>query len=181
MSNLDMYHSLIKEIDNLQRQRLSIISLNEGKLSYSDGPNTRENGLYWIYTDYSDNDFSRSTPCSKSGSVNFSEMVAKNSRIKELCQEQVDAYRLVYNGIGGVGPKGGGGLRERILGEYRGGTGTGSLAIRDSSLSDLSRWRVSYVLWSEIDFFKDFEYKPFSNAIEGLWRLHYGWPILCTK
>lgn len=176
-----MYQPLIEEIDRLQRKRLSIVSLEENKLTFTDGPETKKDGLYWIYTDYSDNDLIESNPCSKKGSINFSDMVVRNSDIKELCQEQVGSFRLVYSGIGGVGSKGYGGLRERILEEYRGGSGTGSLAIKDSSLSDLSRWRVSYILWSEISFSKHYEYKPFSTAIEGLWRLHYGWPLLCTK
>jgi hypothetical protein len=176
-----MFQSLIEEINSLQKKRLSEISLINNKLNYNEGAKTKEDGMYWIYTNHSNKDFIDSVPCTKKGSIVFSDLVTKNLSVNELCQEEIDGFRLVYSGIGGVGPKGSGGLRERILEEYRGGSGTGSLAIKDSSLSDLSCWRVSYVLWSELKFPKDYEYRPFSTAIEGLWRLHYGWPLLCTK
>ncbi len=176
-----MYQSLIHKTNELQRERLSCVSIEKGKLSYKDGPATKEDGMYWIYTDHCTDDLIKSNKCSKKGSISFKDMVTKNTDIKELCKEKVDDFSLVYSGIGGVGLKGHGGLRERILEEYRGGSGTGSLAINGSSLSDLSRWRVSYVLWSEMSFPKEYEYRPFSTAIEGLWRLHYGWPLLCSK
>lgn len=176
-----MLQSLIEEIDSLQKKRLSAISFTNNKLKYDEGPKTKEDGMYWIYTNHCDKDFIDSVPCAKKGSIVFSCVVNNNLGVNELCQDEINGFRLVYSGIGGVGPKGSGGLRERILEEYRGGSGTGSLAIKGSSLSDLSRWRVSYVLWSELNFPKDYEYRPFSTAIEGLWRLHYGWPLLCTK
>jgi len=154
---------------------------NENKLIYKAGPPTKTNGMYWIYTDYTNDELLNSTPCLKRGSIDFAKMVINNQKINGLCSESVDDFRLVYSGIGGVGSAGAGGLRERILEEFRGGEGTGSLAINCSSLSVLTRWRVSYVLWSEVSFPKIYEYRPFSTAVEGLWRLHYGWPILCTK
>ena len=176
-----MFDSLIDEINNIQRKRLSKVSLENGKLLYRNGPGTRQDGLYWFYTNYSIEEILNSEPCSKKGSINFANTATKNMGISQLCDLEIDGYRLVYSGIGGVGQKGFGGLRERILEEYRGGSGTGSLAIRDSSLSDLARWKVSYVLWSEIQFNKPFDYSPFSTAMEGLWRLHSGWPLLCSK
>jgi len=176
-----MYQEVIEQIDCLQRSRLARVLLENKQLKYCDGPATKENGMYWIYTDYSCKDLIKSTPCPKKGSINFSTLTSRNSELKELCQVKINNFRLVYSGIGGVGQKGHGGLRERILEEYRGGSGTGSLAIKGSSLSDLSRWKVSYVLWSELTFAKEYEYMPFSTAIEGLWRLQYGWPLLCSK
>ena len=178
---LNMYVELIEEINKLQKTRLSEITLLKKRLRYEDGPSTKVDGMYWIYTNYSDSDLLRATPCSKKSSINFSDMILKNKNLLKLCNESIDGFRLVYNGIGGVGPNGGGGLRERIFQEYRGGSGTGSLAIMCSSLSDISRWRVSYVLWSEIPSLNQYEYNPFKTAIEGLWRIRYGWPILCTK
>ncbi|WP_045414688.1 hypothetical protein, partial [Vibrio owensii] len=165
-----MFDSLVDEINDIQRNRLSEVLLENGKLRYQNGPDTRQNGLYWIYTNYSVEEILDSEPCSKKGSINFADIATENMGLTQLCGMEVDGFRLVYSGIGGIGKKGFGGLRERILEEYRGGSGTGSLAIRDSSLSDLSRWRVSYVLWSEIHFSKQFDYLPFSTAMEGLWR-----------
>jgi hypothetical protein len=176
-----MYKTLIDKMDCLQRTRLSCAALEKGRLQYFGGPVRKQDGMYWIYTEHSNDDLIQSRPCSKKGSIDFSALTLRNSNIKELCQYEVDGFRLVYSGIGGLGRKGQGGLRERILEEFRGGSGTGSLAIKGSSLSELSRWRVSYVLWSELMFPKEYEYSPFSTAIEGLWRLEFGWPLLCSK
>lgn len=176
-----MYKSIIEKLHTLQEERLRTVGLQNQRLSLSDGPPTREDGLYWIYTTYSDEELLTATASTKKNSVNFSSLVAHHAELAHLCNQTVGAFRVVYNGIGGLGPKGHGGLRERILGEFRGGHGTGSLAIKDSSLSDLDKWRYSYVLWAEIEFPHSYEYASFSETIERLWRIHYGWPILCTK
>jgi len=142
---------------------------------------TMQDGLYWIYTSYTNSELLNSRPSQKPGSIDFADRVATHRDLQHICTRTVDGFNLVYNGIGGVGPKGSGGLRERILQEYRGGDGTGSLAINDSSLCDLEKWRVSYVLWSEIEFNTPQRYQDFGKTVERLWRLHFGWPILCNK
>jgi hypothetical protein len=175
-----MYREVIEAANQIQVNRLHEISFFDGrqrKLRYRDGPATRRDGLYWIYTSYTEDELSRAVRCQKVGSVDFSAMVDRHRSLSNVCTLEVDGFRLVYNGIGG----GGGGLRERILSEFRGGQGTGALAIRDSSLGDLSRWRVSHVLWSEISFAAHHEYGSFAEVLERLWRIHYGWPLLCTK
>jgi len=176
-----MYLKTIEAINSKQQSRLTRIKLNGSRLKYDNGPKTKCAGLYWIYAKYSDDDFLKSTPCSKKGSVNFASLVNQHKNLYNICKVIEDDFRLVYNGIGGPGSRGYGGLRERILEEFRGGEGTGSLAIKDSSLNDLSNWRVSYVLWSEIPFPSTHAYREFSKTFEHLWRIHYGWPILCAK
>ncbi len=176
-----MFSQIIESINTLQESRLHEVSLIENRLSYPDGPNTKEDGLYWIYTSHTNNDLLNSTPSLKRSSINYSIMVDTYQGINHICSRSVDGYYLVYNGIGGVGPKGYGGLRERILEDYRGGDGTGSLAIKGSSLNTLSNWRVSYVLWSEIPFNSPCNYTDLATTLERLWRIHYGWPILCKK
>jgi hypothetical protein len=155
--------------------------MKKNRLSLDDGPATKQCGLYWIYTTYSNCDFLAATPSTKRGSINFKNLALRHTDLSNVCTNKVGKHRLVYNGIGGTGKKGHGGLRERILEEFRGGEGTGSLAIRGSSLSNLDNWRYSYVLWSEIEFQNPHEYDSFSEIIERLWRIHFGWPILCTK
>lgn len=165
----------------MQESRLCSVSQRNGRLNLSNGPETKQSGLYWIYTTYTDNELLASTPSSKRNSVDFKNIITRHSQLVHVCNRQVQEFRLVYNGIGGLGPKGHGGLRERILGEFRGGNGTGSLAINGSSLNDLQKWRFSYVLWSEIQFDKPHDYSKFAEGLERLWRIHYGWPSLCTK
>jgi hypothetical protein len=176
-----IYKSVIEKLHTMQEGRLRTVGFQNQKLLLSDGPPTKADGLYWIYTTYSDAELLTATASNKRNSVSFGSLVARHAELTHLCDHKVGAFRVVYNGIGGLGPKGYGGLRERILGEFRGGNGTGSLAIRDSSLNDLGKWRYSYVLWSEIEFPQPHEYASFSESIERLWRIHYGWPILCTK
>lgn len=176
-----MYKTTIEQINTLQETRLAQILLRRKRLCLSDSPVTKQNGLYWIYTRYTNQDFLTSTPSTKEASVDYKRIATCHSQLNNVCQRQIDKFRLVYNGIGGLGPKGYGGLRERILGEFRGGKGTGSLAIADSSLNDLEKWRYSYVLWSEIQFPSPHTYARFAKTIERLWRIHYGWPYLCDK
>ena len=176
-----MYKSVVEKLHSMQEGRLRTVCLQNQKLLLSNGPSTKANGLYWIYTTYSDAELLAATASKKTNSVNFSSLVARHAELTHICNHTVGEFRVVYNGIGGLGPKGHGGLRERILGEFRGGNGTGSFAIKDSSLNDLRKWRYSYVLWSEIEFTQTHEYARFSESIERLWRIHYGWPILCTK
>lgn len=176
-----MYKKVVEKIDSIQESRLTEISVMSNRLCYPDGPGTKKDGLYWIYTTYSNEEFLESVPSPKRASIDFRDMVKRHDGLSNTCKKSVDGFRLVYNGVGGIGDKGHGGLRERILGEFRGGEGTGSLAIRDSSLTQLCRWRVSFVLWSEIDFETSHEYRKFGEALETLWRIHFGWPILCRK
>lgn len=176
-----MYKEAIEKMHLLQRMRLMSVSLKGNRLSLPSELCTKQSGLYWIYTTHSNDDLLNATPSTKKGSVNFANLVALHADLSKMCGDEVDGFRVVYNGIGGVGRCGGGGLRERILEEFRGGEGTGALAIRDSSVNTLANWRFSYVLWSEIEFDNPHKYQDFAEGIERLWRIHYGWPVLCTK
>lgn len=177
-----MYEDLIVRIDRIQRERLRQISTSKtGRLNLHDGPDTHVDGMYWIYTDHTDADLIASTPARLRGAIDFCRSVRRHCDNTHVCNVDAGGFRVVYSGIGGVGESEEGGLRERILGEFRGGSGTGSLAIHKSSLSDLTRWRYSYVLWSEVEELAAYSYRPFATSLEGLWRLHFGWPLLCSK
>lgn len=176
-----MYQGTIESINRLQEARLRSITRHNDRLKLIDGPATKIDGLYWIYTTHSDADLLAAAPSPKASAVNFGAMVNRHAFLSHVCRHSVGGYRLVYNGIGGLGPKGHGGLRERILSEFRGAKGTGSLAITDSSLDKLDNWRYSYVLWSEIELPQPQTYRGFAETLELLWRVHYGWPVLCAK
>lgn len=176
-----MYRNAIEQLNALQESRLQMLTRPRMALEYANGPATKTNGLYWIYTDYTDDDLLAATPSPKRKSIVYADMLARHEGLGHICKHEVDGFRLIYNGMGGVGRAGHGGLRERILGEFRGGQGTGSLAICGSSLSDLTRWRVSYVLWEEITLPVPWTFREFGEGLERLWRLHYGWPVICTR
>lgn len=176
-----MYQTIIEKMNSLQQTRLEQVRCENNRLKYEGGPEVKSSGLYWIYTSYSNEELKQSIPSSKRNSVELSKMMERYDGLEKVCNESTNGYRIVYNGIGGVGKKGKGGLRERILQQFRGGEGTGSLAISDTSLNRLNKWRVSYVVWEEIGLPEDHKYLVFSETLEHLWRIHYGWPVLCKK
>lgn len=176
-----MFKNSIESMNALQMNRLSSVTLTNSGLKIGVNPPTKSSGLYWIYTSYSNAELAASTPCPKAGSVEFRELIECHQELNHICKTSINGYRVVYNGIGGVGPKGHGGLRERILEEFRGGQGTGSLAINGTSVNNLEKWRFSYVLWPEIEFDENLGYDRYCEHLERAWRLHYGWPVLCKK
>lgn len=176
-----MYKNTIESMNALQEERLRAISRRDGRLHADGGPPTGQSGLYWIYTRHTDEELLDSIPSPRRASINFKMMAQRHADLDKLCSRKVGDFRVVYSGIGGVGPRGSGGLRERILEEFRGGEGTGSLAIVGSSRNELENWRYSYVLWSEIAVPENPSYAEFGEHLERLWRLHYGWPLLCAR
>ncbi len=176
--------SIISQIDRLRSQRFLTVSSKNHKTSLQDQPVAKCYGLYWLYASYTFAEIANASKAPTKGAVDIPELAQNRQDLAHVCRVNVDGFTLVYNGIGGVGPKGTGGLRERILQEFSGGEGTGSLAISKSSLSDLSKWRYSYVTLSHpnvssADF--DWLYEQWAEKLEMAWRLEYGWPILCAK
>lgn len=176
-----MFHLTLEALNRIQESRLCGVAKVANRLQLESGPPSKSDGLYWLYTTYSDADLRSAVPSQKRNSVPLNILAAHRENLGMICRRTVDDFRVVYNGIGGVGFRGHGGLRERILQEFRGGQGTGSLAICDTSLNDLTRWRYSYVLWSEIEHKESIYYCSFAERLETMWRLHFGWPILCAR
>jgi hypothetical protein len=176
-----MFHLTLEAVNGIQESRLSSVTKPANRLQLQGGPPSKSDGLYWLYTNYSNAEIRSAVPSQKRNSVPINMIAAHRENLGMICSRKVEDFRVVYNGIGGVGLKGHGGLRERILQEFRGGEGTGSLAICDTSLSDLTRWRYSYVLWDEIEHKEAIQYLSFAEGLETMWRLHFGWPILCAR
>lgn len=172
--------SKIREIDLLRSKRLLNISGTQ-KTLLENPPNTHSYGLYWLYTNYTLNDLINSTKAPLKGAIDMAGLANDRQCLAHICNINDQGFRIVYNGIGGVGNKGTGGLRERILQEFSGGCGTGSLAIKKTSLSDLTRWKYSYVIiqGSTIDI--NLPYSLWAEKLENVWRLEFGWPILCKQ
>lgn len=175
--------SRIWEIDRFRSNRLLSIS-ETAKTTLENPPNNHSYGLYWIYTNYTLHDFINSTKAPLSGAIDMAGLTNDRRCLAHICNITDHGFRIVYNGIGGVGKKGSGGLKERILQEFSGGNGTGALAIKKSSLSDLSKWKYSYVILRGNDaasFDIDLPYSVWAERLENAWRLEFGWPILCKQ
>ena len=142
---------------------------------------TGQKGLYWFWTDLSNDDLSEFTS-SESGEIDFREIINRRKSLSysnKMVTE--DGFRLVYNGIGD-------GLRERILQELRGSSGTtGTLSL--NSKGESSNWKVSYIDIDEVDRINDelndeadeIIYREWIHKLERDWRIEFGWPILCEK
>jgi hypothetical protein len=178
-----MYLATLAQMNTLQESRLSAVGRTATqRLKLGQDPVTKASGLYWIWTNYTDAELLAAVPSPKRASIDIAGLTARQQNLASICRRNSGDFRLVYNGIGGQGPAGHGGLRERILEEFRGGEGTGSLAILGSSVNDLARWRYSWVRWDEIAWSPPaLVYAQNCEMIERLWRLQYGWPLLCTK
>lgn len=175
-----MYRTTLEAIQKLQLTRLTQIVVKDNRLALPKSLPIRIDGLYWLYTNHTNQELCDASKCDLRNSVDIGRLANAHQGLKHVCSIKVSGFRLVYNGIGGIGPNGSGGLRERIQGEINGGSGTGSLAIRKTSLNDLSKWMFSYVLWSEITTPTPQAYADVSRLLERAWRLHYGWPLLCS-
>jgi len=147
---------------------------------------TKQQGLYWFWTSYSNQELKDVVrPLNMTGEIDISILVEQRMGLDSICKLNSDQFRVVYNGIGGGASTSSFGLRERILQEIKGQESTGSISITNSSLNDFSKWRVTYVNFNDEEFLNDagerIDYLQHAELFEMLWRLHYGWPILCRR
>jgi hypothetical protein len=176
-----MPRTLLPQIEKCRTSRLLSIGKNgTGQLSIVNAPPTKSAGFYWIYTTYSQAELAQQAGpgCRKAVDIGF--LSKLHSGLANTCTIQHEGFSLVYNGIAGVRT----GLRERIHQHFNGGQGTGSLAILRTCLNDLHRWRISY---ATIETSNQQEpdvrgtYDEVAEHVERIWRLEYGWPVLCTR
>ena len=175
-----MPRNLLTQIEIIRLQRLlPIVRNNHNQLSIENAPPTKSAGFYWIYTNYSQPDFEQQTGPACKNAVDIGLLSRLHCGLANTCKIHTEGFRLVYNGIAGIGT----GLRERIHQHFNGGNGTGSLAILRTNLNDLERWRVSYVTIETPNKAPDVtaQYDAVAGHVERMWRLEYGWPILCTQ
>lgn len=175
-----MLRELLPQVERIRQSRLLQIVRNErGTLSIADTPPTKSAGFYWIYTSYSQPELEGTRGADCQGAVNIGLLARLHCGLSKTCDIRQEGFRLVYNGIASRGT----GLRERIHQHFNGGKGTGSLAILRTNLSDLGRWRISYATVETPAGKPDIQevYADVAEHVERMWRLEYGWPILCTK
>jgi hypothetical protein len=176
---------ILKQLERIRQKRLCRVEIKNGRISLEKQLPRNACGFYWIYTSYSYSDLKNSSKPQIMGAINLSSLVTCHENLRYICNIKQENYLLVYNGIGGSGEKGYGGLRERIIEEFRGGKGTGALAIKHTDVNDLSKWRYSYAIVNcpdDSDLVDlNIDYHELSRWLERAWRIEYGWPILCKS
>lgn len=174
-----MPRDLLPRVEKVRSSRLLRAFRNtRNHLQFDDAPPTFVSGFYWIYTNYSLDEIEGCTASPLDNAVDIPLMAKLHRDLGNVCDIQVDGFRLIYNGIARASV----GIRERLGQHFNGGDGTGSLHIKHTSLNDLSRWRVSYVSTScngttPADVESDYAH---AKHVERIWRLEHGWPLLCT-
>lgn len=178
-----MSREFLNQVDATRSTRLLSVSRNSREhLQIESAPPTKSAGLYWIYTSHSDNELKACSSSNDKGAIDLGSLAKLHYGLPNVCSIQQQSenkknFRLVYNGVAGKSL----GIRGRIHQHFNGGKGTGCLAICKSSLSDLENWRVSYLVLEHDNATVDLNasYDLHAKNLERIWRLKYGWPLLC--
>lgn len=131
-------------------------------------------GFYWIYTSYSINELMACRKADKNGAIDIGALAKLHHGLRGVNNGQIGEFRLVYNGVAKP-------IRSRLQQHFNGGEGTGCLAIKHTSLNDLSRWRISYAAAGLQGAHIPLSYGSQAKTFERLWRLEFGWPLLCQQ
>ncbi|MDH1657058.1 hypothetical protein N5E96_20440 [Pseudomonas mosselii] len=172
--------SILPRIEAVRTTRLLGVSRNvKNHIQFESAPPTKVSGFYWIYTDYSLDELEACIPSTAKSAIDIARLATLHRDLPNVCSIQQEGFRLVYNGIAGQSL----GIRGRLGQHFNGGEGTGALHISKSSLKDLKRWRVSYAtICSNGTIAPDVESEyEYANSVERIWRLQYGWPLLCKS
>lgn len=133
-------------------------------------------GLYWIYTDYLLEDVKNSNPSKHEKAIKINFLAKLHEDLPNICKIENEKFQLVYNGIAGPRTEKGKGVRERLLQHFgNGSANTGCIAIGSTNLNKLKKWKFSYAELTKN------EYEKYSKDLERIWRLKYGWPLLCRR
>lgn len=176
-----MTRMLLHQIETVRQSRLLSISRKpNGYIQIEDAPPTKSDGLYWLFTSYSLDELKNCINSNDNGAIDITSLATLHENLPHISTITDKGFMLVYNGIGGNSC----GLRGRIHQHFNGGNGTGCLSILKSSLKDLNRWRVSYVTLQVRNGEQpdvQANYADHAKNLERIWRLQYGWPLLCKK
>lgn len=179
-----MSRKLLEQVETTRKKKLplSVTRNSRGHIQIEDAPPTHSAGLYWIYTSYTDEELKKCSSTTDDGAIDISSLAKLHDGLPNICSIKGKSsdninFRLVYNGIAGKSL----GIRARIHQHFNGGKGTGCLAIRKSSLKELEKWRVSYLVLEHENSTPDINasYNTHAKNLERIWRLKYGWPLLC--
>jgi hypothetical protein len=176
MSDLTL---MLQQIENIKKKEglLSVSRDEHGNLAIKPLPD-KVAGMYWLYTNYTIEDLKDCTVSTDIGAIPIARIANLHKNLPHVSAMEIDGFKLVYNGIAGTGL----GLRGRVHQHFNGGKGTGCLSITKSSVNNLDKWRVFYVTLdhkSNTSHNIKTDYSLHAKELERVWRLTYGWPLLC--
>lgn len=130
-------------------------------------------GFYWIFTSLSYVDFQKASPPENIAHVDYSEMARVHKGLKHVIQSSEKDYWCIYNGKARQ-------LKNRMYAAFtvtNGGTGKLSLE-RCFKKED---FKVKYIICDSDDplYGIKYKYSGIEQNLERVWRLNYGWPLLC--
>jgi hypothetical protein len=176
----------LRQIEEIRARRLVEITRTENQKRLqiaAPSPTAKASGMYWLYTDYTDTEIegcsnlpARDKKAMK-GAIPIAQLALMHRSLLHVApRKETEQFRVVYNGIAGLTL----GVRGRIHQHFNGGDGTGCLNILNTTLGDLTRWRISYVLFdANGNHGLKIDYAKHGKHLERMWRLTFGWPLLC--
>ena len=166
---MDNYKDFLKRINDEQRSTFCPLEVFR-KAPYPLA--THRQGLYWIWTNLSDDDLIAIRDDEETARVPISKLVQERRNLENICKEKKEGFRIIYNGIGS-------GLRERINQELNcSSMATGSLALQTRGVKD-ENLRISFFDFGDNKhILGDYNYLDDAESIEINWRVEFGIPIL---
>lgn len=192
---------LLIYINNSQSKSLFSIDELKEKL------NTKQRGLYWIWTDLSSDTLAKviqekDTTYTKNRHVPIGQLVTDRAGLSNICEIKNNNYKIVYNGIGGYPTiYKSSSLRQRINQELNcNNKKTGTLnflnrKFKDDTVIKKENIKISYFNFDDENHHEILKlytkenavwlnqqfYNTYAKKLESLWRLEFGTPILCRQ
>ncbi|MBY6213024.1 hypothetical protein KUV95_15840 [Microbulbifer agarilyticus] len=140
-------------------------SLQSVKNNLSDS----SSGFYWIYTKLKISDLKLSTSPTNQAHVKINDLATIHENLPNVIPESNLDYWCIYNGKGKN-------LKNRINAEFSNTSGcTGTLALKRCFQE--SDFNIKFVECCSGNF--NHTYQDIEAHLERVWRLSFGWPILC--
>lgn len=134
---------------------------------------TSASGFYWIYTKLSLNRFIDAPRPSNTAHIDFSKMAKLHKCLNSVIAQNNEDYWCIYNGKGKQ-------LKNRLLAAFTNTAGTtGKLALTRCYQEDDFRIKFITCQINDTKHGINKEYDAVQRDLERVWRLHYGWPLLC--
>ena len=160
--------TLIEVVDKkLQTQDLITLQAAKDEIS------TSASGFYWIYTKLPLNQFLNAKRPSNTAHIDFSQMAKLHKGLNSVIAQSNNDYWCIYNGKGKQ-------LKTRLSAGFKNTIGvTGKLAL--TRCYNENDFRIKFIICQSNNASHGIteKYDDVQRDLERVWRLHYGWPLLC--
>lgn len=158
----------IEEINSLLNKQ-NYRTLQEAKSEIS----RKASGFYWIYTKLPITQFIHAPKPSNPVHVDFSLMASTHQGLKSIIEQIDSEHWCIYNGKGTN-------LKDRMSAAFTNTNGeTGKLAL--ARIFNEDDFRVKFIVCdsNNADHGVSDSFDCLQRDLERVWRLNYGWPLLC--